>query len=420
MTNTFHALGLSMHQPLGNLLALHNSDERWEARQILWCYDRVTRMLDSYRDVARLHVMFSGTLLKQFEDPGIVETFFDVVDIPAMMDRFRRADYIEYLGAGLYHPVFPLIPKEDWDAQCGWWHGLGQKLLGRQWYPGFCPPEIAFRQDMIPMLKRMGYRYVLVDSIYIKPKRAMRWEEIRYRPHRARWGDDEIVVVPIDRELSSAQLSGTSPWWWEHELAERTKFCDFPALVTTWSDGENGGWFRNTNVDASFWGHFYRPLLDKARAGQLGFAPVSINEYLDRFGPGEEVDVHPGAWNTGDHWGGDFSQWTGSLLQRRGLEEIERVSRAYHETSGRLESLRGLVDYGHFRQLLHEAYDVMLRGQTSCNLFWGSHWVHRTFDDLEQAQRLVDQVSHALDEVAPQRELAGKLPGRLLAAAALA
>ncbi len=32
----------------GNLVALHNSGERWEARQILWCYDRVTRMLDQH------------------------------------------------------------------------------------------------------------------------------------------------------------------------------------------------------------------------------------------------------------------------------------------------------------------------------------------------------------------------------------
>jgi hypothetical protein len=37
MAEIYHALGLNMHQPLGNLIALHNSDERWEAKQILWC-----------------------------------------------------------------------------------------------------------------------------------------------------------------------------------------------------------------------------------------------------------------------------------------------------------------------------------------------------------------------------------------------
>jgi len=50
-------------------VALHNSGERYEARQILWCYDRVTRMLEGYDDVARLHMSFSGTLLKQLGTP---------------------------------------------------------------------------------------------------------------------------------------------------------------------------------------------------------------------------------------------------------------------------------------------------------------------------------------------------------------
>ena len=33
MAEVYHALGLNMHQPLGNLIDLHNSDERWEAKQ---------------------------------------------------------------------------------------------------------------------------------------------------------------------------------------------------------------------------------------------------------------------------------------------------------------------------------------------------------------------------------------------------
>jgi hypothetical protein len=74
-------LGLHMHQPLGNLVALHNSETSWEARQILWCYDRPVRMLEGYEDVARLHLSFSGTLLKQLEDPGMRQTFGDIVNI---------------------------------------------------------------------------------------------------------------------------------------------------------------------------------------------------------------------------------------------------------------------------------------------------------------------------------------------------
>ena len=393
MAEVYHALGLNMHQPPGNLLALHNSQERWEARQILWCYDRPTRMLEGYEDIARPHISFSGTLLKQLDDPAIRETFHDVVDVEDFLARYRRSQCIEFMGTGLYHPVYPLIPHSDWETQTAWWKSLGWKLLGRAWFQlqGFWSPEMGFCMEMIPMLKRHGYRYVIIDSIYIKPRRQMRWEEQRYRPYIARWGGEEICIIPRDRELSNAQESGLDPGWFQHEVYERTKNCDFPALVTTWTDGENGGWFRTVHVDSGFWGHFYRPILDRYRAGVLGFTPVHISSYLDRFPPTEEVDIYPGAWNTGHHWGGDFGQWTGSLLQKRGLEELGRTSSYYQQVKQAFDQ-RGHMSANpeEVRHLITTAYDHILQAETSCNFYWGSCWVNRSFDGMDQAYKLLD------------------------------
>jgi len=387
----YHALGLSMHQPLGNLLGLHNSEESWEAKQILWAYDRPTRAIEGYEDVAKLHISFSGTLLKQFEDPAIRETFHDVIDIEDMLRRYRKSN-IEFLGTGLYHPIYPLTPKEDWDAHTAWWIGLGRALLGRKDFNGFYPPEMGFCMEMIPMLKKYGYKYVIVDCWYIKPKREMRWEELRYRPYRACYDNEEIIVVPCDRGLSNAQASGLDPGWFKYEVAQRTKWCDFPALVTTWSDGENGGWFRNTNVEANFWGHFYRPILDDYKAGKLGFTPIHISDYLKKFAPKEEVEVYPGAWNTGEHWGGDFTQWTGSLLQKRGWDEIRNASAYYHRVKMTFEQSRKEIrDPEDVKNLIINAYDHLLMAETSCNFYWGSRWVYRAFDEIEKAYRLLDQ-----------------------------
>lgn len=403
MSHIHHALGLTMHQPPGNLVKLHNR-ERWEARQILWCYERVPGMLRDYGDVARLHMAFSGTLLKQLEDPGVQETFGDVLDIPGMLKQYRESSFIEFLGSGLYHPVYPLTPAADWPAHTHWWQGLARHMLGRDWFPGFCPPEIAFRQDMIPHLVDAGYRYVLVDCIYIRPRREMRWHELRYQPFWAQHDGKRIVVIPIERELSNAQSSGTEVWWFEKEIAARTQHCDFPALVTTWSDGENGGWFRMPEWQHAFWGVFYRPMLQKYRDGQLGFRPTSINEFLDWHEPREEVDLHPGAWNTTHHWGGDFAQWTGSLLQRRGWEDIQRSSAYYHETKRRFDRSVGMMhEPEETREIIHRAYDRLLQAETSCNFFWGSAWVHHAFDDLEQCNALLDRANERMPD---PRELA--------------
>jgi alpha-amylase/alpha-mannosidase (GH57 family) len=391
MNAVHHALGLHFHQPPGNLRALGESKDRWEAKEILWCYDRPTRMIEGWEDVARLHLSFSGTLLKQLEDPATRTAFRDVVDVEAFLDRYRRSP-IEFLGSGLYHPVYPIVPPEDWDAQTGWWLGLGRHLLGRDRFNGFWPPELGFSMEMIPVLARHGFRYVIVDSDYIRPRRTMRWEEIRYRPHLARRDGAQIVVVPRDRELSNAQLSGTDPAWFAREVRERTKHCDFPALVTTWTDGENGGWFRTTTLGSGFWGWFYQPLLDLCRRGDSGFTPIHIPEFLKRYPPAEEVDIESGAWNTGEHSGSGFTQWTGSLLQKKGLVEIRRASHYYRQVKRTIEE-RGAAGAGAHQagELVARAYDHLLTAETSCNFFWGSHWVHRSFDDLERAYALLDQ-----------------------------
>jgi hypothetical protein len=106
----------------------------------------------------------------------------------------------------------------------------------------------------------------------------MTWPELRYRPHIARHGGEEIVVVVRDRELSDAQESGMELDWFLAEVAERTRWCDFEPLVTTATDGENGGWFRNVTEGANYWSAFYLPWLERIRDGAanlLGMSPRS-------------------------------------------------------------------------------------------------------------------------------------------------
>ena len=59
-------------------------------------------------------------------------------------------------------------------------------------------------------------------------------------------------MVVRDRDLSNAQESGMEAGWFIEEVRARTQHCDFPPLVTTASDGDNGGWFRNTTRSSNF------------------------------------------------------------------------------------------------------------------------------------------------------------------------
>jgi hypothetical protein len=117
--------------------------------------------------------------------------------------------------------------------------------------------------------------------------------------------------------------------WFLNELHERTKLCAFPPLVTTATDGDNGGWFRNPRPEANFWG-LYQAVMDQARVGGP-VQPTFIDDYLDRYGAEGEVTVGAGAWNTGWHHGHGFVQWTGSQTQRDALTEVTALSAAVHE-----------------------------------------------------------------------------------------
>ena len=118
--------------------------------------------------------------------------------------------------------------------------------------------------------------------------------------------------------------------WFIHELTERTKWCAFPPIVCTATDGDNGGWFRNVEWASNYWGAFYRPFCQHARCDQAVVKPAFIDDYLDRHGAHGEVIVRTGAWNTGEHDGVGFVQWTGSRMQQDARKRVAEVSKRIH------------------------------------------------------------------------------------------
>jgi len=379
--NTFHATVLNLHQPPGNLEELLNTQD-WEAREILFAMDRIPRALEGYDDVARVHLSLSGTLLETLSNHDFQSRVYGTVKCGDLLWKFRNPA-IDILGTGYYHPVLPLIPDADRKEQIMRWLGIARHLFENQQFNGFWPPEMGFSMELIPLLKQLGFRYVLVDSERVEAISPMSWQQLRYQPHVARHDGEEIIIIVRDRALSNAQESGMDPGWFINEVAERTRQCDFPSLITTCSDGENGNWFRNSNWSSNFWGAFYQPLMDQVRANNAGFSPTFIHDYLDRFGAHGEVYVHSGAWNTGEHDGMGFTQWTGSENQKDTLQRFAVVSKAIHDLRWQ-HGEKGWPDQ-EAGDLLEQAMWHLLRAETSCNLYWGEHWVPRAHQDLDEA-----------------------------------
>ncbi|MEE9398228.1 MAG: glycoside hydrolase family 57 [Methylococcales bacterium] len=381
MKELFHALVLNLHQPAGNLEELLEQKE-WEAREILQAIDKIPRFLWDYEDIGRVHLALSGTLLETLNSIDFQRQVYGIVDCGKLIWHLQNNKIIDILGTGYYHPVLPLIPEADREEQMQRWLGISRHLFWREQFEGFWPPEMGFSMELIPLLKQMGYRYVMVDSENVEPLIQMSWAELRYRPHIAEWKGHQIIVIVRDRELSDAQESGMEYSWFQKEVAARTEGCDFSPLITTCTDGDNGGWFRNT-TGSNFWDSFYRSLLIEARKNPAAIRPTFISEYLDRFGAHGKVFVKKAAWNTGWHHGRGFVQWTGSKRQKEALERVLETSNVVHSARWKADELGVKNPDLHYE--LENAFWHVLRAETSCNFYWGEEWVNRCENDLKSA-----------------------------------
>ncbi|ACD83383.1 glycoside hydrolase family 57 [Candidatus Methylacidiphilum infernorum] len=380
MPEIFHALGLHMHQPLGNLTLLLDTN-RWEAEQILLAYERPLRFLKRFEQRAKVHFGFSGTLLEQLTDPQIQQKSRDRVDLSAMLEGYKGLPNIELVGMGYYHPVFPIIPKEDWEEQLWLHRDMVEKVFGKK-PAGFFPPEMGFTMEMIPYLVEAGYSYAIVDSVHVRRENGQPVSPCKV--YRAEWQGKGIAIVPRERDLSNAQQSGMDPAWFTAEIKNKTKSAPPPKLITTWTDGENGGWFRNLSDGANFWGYFFAPYMEKIRLGEE-IEPVLLSQFIAEYPPVEKVEVRTGAWNVGSTSGYDFSQWTGTSAQKKALEQIYKLAARYWERSKSQKATSDLE----FKRKLGEVRKLVLQAETSCYLFWGDSWLPQLYELIERAYRIM-------------------------------
>lgn len=396
-SNIYHALGLHLHQPPGNLRLLIEVNP-WEAEEIIRCYERTVRYARQYQDVAHLHVGFSGVLLEQLLDPDIVDRYRHILDIPDMLQQYREASNIELVGMGYYHPIFPLIPRMDWPEQLERGRAIMERAFGAA-PRGFWPPEMAFTMEMIPALVQAGYDYVVVDGVHVRPEDGI---SDTFRPYVACHDGVCITIVPRDRLISNAQESGFNPDWFQDEVCWRAAGSARPEsnrLITTWSDGENGGWFRQTHEPSGFFGHYFAPYMEQCRAGSCPITPVALGDYVVRVRPLAHARVQSGAWSVGSAAGDDLSRWVGSERQREALVEIQRLSARYWQLC------RGKPDgYRVDSEAMVRARHLILEAETSCFLFWGDAWLPHLYARTQGADTAlteVEQTFKALTAVPP-------------------
>jgi peptidoglycan/xylan/chitin deacetylase (PgdA/CDA1 family) len=388
-TKAYHFLGFIMHQPKGNLLELlDNEHEAHQAKQILLAYQRAVVYAERYHDVARFCVAFSGILLEQLQDPKLIDRVRDYIDLPHMLERYKNAQNIELAGSGYYHPLFPLIPEAHWRDHILRGRDKITEVFGRQPVV-FWPPEMGFSINMIPELVDAGYKYVVCDGIHVRPNESLNDEETIYRGHIAESGNKRIILVPRDGKLSEPQENGTEPDYVRGEVLRKTSQLNRPALITTWSDGENGGWFRVEHDPANYWGRFFAPYMERVRNGKAVLIPTALDEFFSKNPVDSKASVVSGTWkydpkkpeNT------SFQHWAGTQKQNDVLDELRKIAEKHAEKTRRAEG-NPAAEAG-----VNFAYELILKAEASDNIWYKNPWLERSWALLNESNRILDEVN---------------------------
>jgi len=372
-----HALGLHLYQPMDNLRYLLQEDEG-ELRNILFCYERIARYTHKYADVARLHVALSPVLLEQLSEPQFIEDCRHLADIPSILEGLRSAAGIEFLGTGYRHAPLPLVPPQDWDEQLRSERLTMEAKFGRV-LKGYWPPAGLFTRELVPALARVGYEYVLLpNTLLVMPEGA---QADPYRSYRLCYQDACINVVPYDQGFSQAQESGLEAPWFADEVRNGVKqapAADAPYLLATWSDSENGEWFRRPDEEHGFFGQFFSPYMEFCETGEFPVRPAHLSDYLRAYPPATDIDLQAQAL------AGQIPGGTGGNEELQG--RLSQVATRYWSLAR-----AGSGGSGPSRADLLQARELILRAEDSCYLLGGDASAQAMSGLLEMAEGLLSE-----------------------------
>jgi len=378
------AIVLHMHQPRYDVTggALSSETAMDVFRQTLHPYTFPPDIIKA-SDKAKVNFNFTGSLIEQINELAAVNFSPKLKGILKEYRSLKEAGKVELTGCGYFHPIFPLIPEAHRRRQIEMHLKTYEETFGGR-PVGFWPPELAFSEDLIPLLDNMGFKWTIVDEPHvINANKDRKWHELVFHPHLLEHDGNQIAVVVRDRGISIAQQSGYDPNWLNKEVQSKLRRVPKNArenlLLVIATDGENG-WFRHFGERAGFWGWFFKPLLEKLDSDpSFEFVKLTtIQEYLCDHTPEDVVKVESGSWNF-EGWPNDggFRKWTGGKPREERWKEIKLVSRRITETEEKVKRF-GEGCPTKVKESLEEAWRWLLMAETSCNFYWGTEeWLDK-------------------------------------------
>lgn len=339
-------------------------------------YRTLVRVLDEAPH-ARITLNISAILTRQLDQYGLA-------DVIQGLRRLAERGQIEFTGSAMYHPVLPLIPREEVVRQVRLNSEVNRRYFGDVYQPrGFFPPEMCYSFDVAAVVAELGFRWIIVDEIAFNGRIGQTRTDAVYTVR----GLPGLAVFFKERPFSAGITYGTYP--------------DAKPFICALGERLGSDTYLLTGTDGEVYGH-HRPgqerLLEEVWA-EGGLTTCTISELLDRFARREEASPLASSWSTWEDEmanGIPYPQWDYPGHELHQLQwQLTRL--AISTVSRALAAAPGSPDA---RRLLDEGLHSCQYWWASCRPWWDTGMIEWGARKLRDA---VHAVGGAIDSGSLQR-----------------
>jgi predicted glycosyl hydrolase (DUF1957 family) len=355
---------LHLYQPV-------NADARVIKEATELSYLRLVKALEENSNI-KFTINITGGLILRWEELGYQELI-------ARINNLIKKGQIELTGTPAYHPLLPLIPKEEAIRQIKENETILRRHFGKNFKPrGFFMPEMAYSPKVSRIIKKLGYEWIILGEIVEKGKLGKTDFNKIYEDKNS-----GLKIIFRSRELSESYVPET--------LDKMIKKEKNDSLVITATDGELYG-LRHNDPTGEFEKILKNPNLETK----------TISEFIDEHEKLEKIKPVSGSWVSTEKElknGQPYILW---LDKKNKIQKnIWKLANLAYKTT---EKYKNDSNYSWARWHL-------VRGLASCTFWWasGKNFSHIfgphawSPDEIERGVNELIRSIRTLDDVATRK-----------------
>ena len=246
---------------------------------------------------------------------------------------------LELVESAAFHPILPLLPKEEIINQIKINHAINTSRFGKVYQPrGFYCPEMAYHPKLAPIIKKMGYQYIILGQISYNGHLLDIDNHTKYLI-----GKTELAVVFRNNKISQSFVPH--------------------AIIDLYHQGFNDTII--TATDGELYGHHYSDWLPSYQTATSvkKITTGTLFEYIESLSKSKIIHPVASSWESSE---AELKAQNPFALWQDPKNEIHQNLWALAKLALRLNSTNQ-KDPNHFASRLH-----LERGIASCTFWWAS------------------------------------------------